>query len=158
MLKVNSAKRNLWRFNKKTNAEHLLPWLKSADIFFDQCTQCAECLIVCPTKIIVKGDGGYPKIDFNLGECDFCAKCADICTQPIFLDTTQPAWLKKAQISHACLAYENIYCRSCAESCTAQALTFQLGISALPTINNELCNGCGACVALCPTHAIEIKE
>ncbi|KPU83456.1 ferredoxin [Psychromonas sp. PRT-SC03] len=158
MLKVNTAKRSLWRPKKKISGEHLLPWLKSADVFFEKCTQCSDCLSVCPTKIIVKGDGGYPKIDFNLGECEFCAKCADICIQPIFVDKTQPAWSKKAYINETCLATKSIYCRSCSDSCEAQALTFQLGISALPIINNELCNGCGACVSPCPTYAIVIKE
>ncbi|AGH81240.1 ferredoxin-type protein NapF [Psychromonas sp. CNPT3] len=158
MLKINSAKRSLWRPKKQINKDNLLPWLKDADIFFEQCTQCGDCLSACPTQIIVKGDGGYPKIDFNLGECEFCSKCADICTQPLFLDTRLPAWSKKAQISESCLANKNIYCRSCSDSCEAQALTFQLGISALPTINLDLCNGCGGCVAPCPTQAIIIKE
>lgn len=151
-------KRGLFRNKKTISTENLLPWVKDAKQFLDQCTQCADCINICPEEIIVKGDGGFPSIDFELGECDFCGKCANVCKEPIFAPTDETPWQKKANINDTCLANENIYCRSCAESCEVQALTFQLGLSAAPQIDNDLCNGCGACVAPCPAKAIVIKE
>jgi len=151
-------KRSLFRAKKKISTQNLLPWVIDATQFLENCTQCGDCLNACPQQIIVKGDGGFPAINFELGECDFCTKCASACKEPIFIDSAEQPWQKKAHIAASCLANQRIYCRSCAESCEAQALTFQIGISAVPQINNELCTGCGACVAPCPTNAIEVKE
>jgi len=157
-VRFDDKKRSLFTQKKEITTDNLLPWIIDAQQFVEQCTQCADCISVCPENILFKGDGGFPNIDFNLGECDFCGKCADVCKEPIFSATIETPWHNKALITQACLAHESIYCRSCAESCEVQALTFQLGISAVPMIDLELCTGCGACVAPCPTKAIEIKE
>lgn len=157
-MQFDANKRSLFRPKKTISTEHLLPWVIDAKQFLNDCTQCGDCLDVCPEQIIIKGDGGFPRVDFDLGECDFCGKCAGSCKAPIFTEITATPWQKKALIDVTCLANQNIYCRSCAESCEAQALTFQIGISAVPQIDNELCTGCGACVAPCPTNAIGVKE
>lgn len=151
-------KRSLFRPSQKVTFENLLPWVSDAQAFVEECTQCGDCLTICPEKIIVKGDGGFPQIDFKEGECDFCGKCAEICKAPIFTPVTEQPWQKKAVINQHCLANQSIYCRSCAESCEAQALTFQIGISAVPKIDNKLCTGCGACVSPCPVNAVAVKE
>ncbi|WP_019616679.1 ferredoxin-type protein NapF [Psychromonas ossibalaenae] len=158
MVLFNSNKRSLFRSKSRIAVHNLPPWIEDAQGFINNCSKCADCISVCPEKILKKGDGGYPQIDFNLGECSFCGKCADSCNEQIFTDTAQTPWNKKAQISTQCLAAENIYCRSCGESCESLALTFKIGINAVPQINTELCTGCGACVSPCPTQAIEIKE
>ncbi len=157
-MQFDANKRSLFRAKKAISTDNLLPWVINAKQFLEHCTQCGDCVRACPEKIIINGDGGFPRIDFDLGECDFCGQCAEICKEPIFTTISEDPWQKKALINQACLAYEHIYCRSCAESCESQALTFQLGLSAVPKINNELCNGCGACVAPCPSQAIEVKE
>lgn len=151
-------KRNLFRRTTLNLTGKLLPWVKDQQQFINECTQCGDCQLACPEKIIVKGDGGFPNINFNLGECDFCGKCATSCSLPLFNDIKTTPWSIKAQISDECLANKNVYCRSCAESCETQALTFQIGISSVPKINLALCNGCGACVAPCPTQSITIKD
>lgn len=157
-MQFDANKRSLFLGPKIIATDNLLPWVITPKTFLESCTQCADCINACPEKIIIKGDGGFPRIDFDLGECDFCGQCAEICKEPIFTSTTEDPWHKKAFINQTCLAYENIYCRSCAESCEIQALTFQLGLSATPQIDTDLCSGCGACVAPCPTKAIEVKE
>ena len=157
-MQFDSNKRSLFKSRKKVVINNLLPWITDAQHFIQSCTQCSDCIASCPEKIIVKGDGGFPNIDFTQGECTFCKKCAEACNENIFdLSAPQP-WSKKARIDDTCLAQANVYCRSCAESCEVQALTFQIGLSAAPQINLDLCNGCGACVAPCPTQAIQIKE
>lgn len=152
------SKRNLFRRSSSNLTVKLLPWVKSEQQFIAECTQCGDCLSACPEKIIVKGDGGFPNINFNLGECDFCGKCALSCSLPLFDEITTIPWLIKAQISDECLANKNVYCRSCAESCETQALSFQIGISSVPNIDIAVCTGCGACVSPCPTQSITIKE
>lgn len=154
----NASKRSLFKAKRTVLTNNLLPWVDDLQGFITSCTQCGNCLNACPEKIIIKGDGGYPNLNFNLGECTFCGLCAQSCREPIFTATDLPPWNKKARISNSCLAAKDVYCRSCAESCESQALTFQLGLNALPQIDLNLCTGCGACVAPCPAQAIEIKE
>jgi ferredoxin-type protein NapF len=142
-----------------------LPWLIEADKFTDLCTQCEKCVASCEENIIVKGDGGFPEIDFTQGECTFCAACANACPEPLFikhdpaLTVKPPPWSYHATISEQCLTYSNVSCQSCQDSCEPSAIRFQYTIGAPPTpeINLDACTGCGACVAICPSQAIGIK-
>jgi ferredoxin-type protein NapF len=58
--------------------------------FVDGCSQCGDCLNVCPENIIKKGDGGFPEVDFLQGECTFCQKCVESCDQNIFFKLRKP--------------------------------------------------------------------
>ncbi|MDO6497591.1 ferredoxin-type protein NapF [Photobacterium sanguinicancri] len=133
-----------------------MPWLVDEDTFVDNCTRCNKCLSACETEIIVKGDGGFPTVDFNRGECTFCTRCAQACPEPLFRPTTEAAWDVKAQVTQQCLAQNNVECRSCGDMCEVQAIRFKLqaGGVAQPVFELDVCNGCGACVATCPTSAI----
>ena len=53
------------------------PWSVNEEDFTDKCTRCGDCILVCETQIIVKGDGGFPEIQFDKGECTFCQKCVN---------------------------------------------------------------------------------
>ena len=155
---IDIQKRHLFRRQSELVLNNLMPWIDDNQKFVNNCTQCKNCLTNCPEKIIVQGDGGFPVIDFSLGECTFCGECANSCEEDIFTASTEKPWHKKAVIADNCLANENVYCRSCAESCPEQALSFKIGINATPDINLDKCNGCGACFSPCPTSAISIKE
>lgn len=143
----------------------LLPWQIESPNFIEQCTRCERCIKSCPNHIIVKGDGGFPTIDFKRGECSFCYQCAQSCPiTSLFRSHSEQAWQIKAHISPNCLAKNRIECRSCEEICEIMAIKFkyQVGSPAQPEIEHDLsstncCNGCGACVAVCPTNAITIK-
>ena len=137
-----------------------LPWLINADRFTDQCTQCEKCIEACEENIIVKGDGGFPEINFALGECTFCGACAHHCPEPLFNELEgQDPWHYKASINNKCLTFNDISCQSCQDSCEPFAIRFQFAIGkpATPDVNTNTCTGCGACVAICPSQAIEIK-
>lgn len=62
-------------------------------------------------------------------------------------------------IGPACLALNSVVCRSCAEHCEHHAIHFRLapGGIAIPLVRAERCNGCGACVPICPTSAITLQ-
>jgi len=158
MAEFDIQKRALFRAKSSLIINNLLPWITDQEKFVNNCTQCQACLTSCHEKIIVSGDAGFPVVDFSLGECTFCGQCADSCEQDIFIETSELAWTKKAIISEACLANQNVYCRSCGESCPEEALKFQIGINQTPEIDVDKCNGCGACFSPCPTNAISIKE
>jgi ferredoxin-type protein NapF len=154
---VDSNKRRLFRRNyiKPGN----LPWLKDPHNFSEQCTRCGECVTSCETSIIVKGDGGYPAVDFTKGECTFCYQCAKACPEKLFADQTEKPWQQTASINDSCLAKQGVDCRVCEETCEPFAIQFKplLGSVAQPKIELESCTGCGACVASCPTQAIKVN-
>lgn len=146
------------RFSSPPTALHL-PWLKSAASFYNDCTRCGECQRACPERIIVRGDGGFPEIDFENGECTFCARCTQACPEPLFeFDPGHPPWNYIASIGQSCLAYQGVSCQSCQDSCDVRAIkfSFQVGKTPQPRLNQEQCTGCGACVSVCPVFAISV--
>ena len=154
------------------------PWALPEARFTEQCKRCDDCIDACPEKIIVQGDGGFPEVNFKLGECTFCARCAESCEAGAFhyfdagnsisrSDDQQHdicakpanAWDLVVAIRPNCLAMNAIVCRACGDNCEEQAIRFQLkpgGVSE-PIISQEECTGCGACVAVCPVDSVSIK-
>lgn len=135
------------------------PWAQPEPTFLETCSRCAACLDACPEHILVRGDGGFPEVDFSQGECTFCRACADVCRAGA-LDAPPAGtpWNYVARIGTACLGAQRVYCRSCGEICERSAIHFSLipqGVP-LPRVSSEDCSGCGACVSVCPTRAVEI--
>ncbi len=157
---VDLARRRL--FTRKANSEDslFLPWLSEPARFTDLCTQCGKCVTACETQIIVKGDGGFPQVDFSIDECTFCYQCAQSCPEHLFVAQEQSPWQARASINNQCLAEQNVECRACGESCEQMAITFELAVGrvAQPRLSLEQCNGCGACVSICPTASIKVSN
>lgn len=135
------------------------PWAVSERLFTQLCTRCGECQRVCETAIIRLGDGGFPEVDFSRGECTFCQVCVNACPESA-LDKSQPfpPWESSASIGHECLGLKGIYCKSCGEVCEVGAIgfTFNSGRIPVPKVDREACNGCGACVSICPVEVIKV--
>lgn len=136
------------------------PWALAEPAFLEACTRCDDCRLACPEGIIQRGRGGYPEIDFRNGECTFCGDCATACETGAIGDSAGGPWHHRAQIGDRCLARQGVVCRLCEDQCAPRALRFRpvLGGAALPEIDDNLCSGCGACVAPCPTEAITMAE
>jgi len=135
------------------------PWALAENLFQDACTQCGDCLPVCPTHILKQENtNGYPIADFNLGECTFCGDCVSACPTAALDKTQVTAWSYKAKVKETCLASQQVICTTCAEQCELEAIRFkpQIGKVAEPEIDVDVCTGCGACVATCPSQAIEV--
>ncbi|MDN3702052.1 ferredoxin-type protein NapF [Vibrio artabrorum] len=156
---VDLTKRRLFSKQKVDSSQIRLPWINNSNSFTDDCTRCGKCITSCENAIIVVGDGGFPTVDFSIDECTFCYQCADVCPEPIFKPKQEVPWQAKAQISDKCLAQQNVECRSCGDMCEPMAIQFQLrvGSVALPEVTLDACNGCGACVAVCPTASIHVS-
>ncbi len=154
------TRRRLFGKNGDSVASSPLPWLRNPAQFADDCSRCGACLSACETNIITKGDGGFPRLDFSLGECSFCYQCAAACPEPLFISQAHQAWTANASIAASCLAHTNVDCRSCQDSCDDMAITFELAVGrvAQPKISTEHCTGCGACVSVCPVNAVTIHH
>jgi ferredoxin-type protein NapF len=65
-----------------------------------------------------------------------------------------------AAISDECLARAGVYCMICRDACAEQAVRFRprVGGAFLPEVIKDLCSGCGACIALCPTRAVTLTD
>ncbi len=141
------------------------PWAISEARFDDTCTNCGDCIHVCPTNILSFGSGRLPIVDFTDNECTFCGKCEMIC-EANALDkqdeqhTSQHAWNLSVTISDKCLSMRRITCRTCGDRCENGAIQFQLevGGKATPQLSLDDCTGCGACIAPCPVDAIQISR
>jgi ferredoxin-type protein NapF len=137
-----------------------MPWLVEEQAFVAGCTRCGKCTDACETSIIVKGEGGFPEVNFTIDECSFCAKCADACPEPLFLPRDQEPWQQVAEISDHCLSLNGVECRSCGDMCEYRAIRFrlQVGGTAKPILSSSECTGCGACIKPCPVNAIKINR
>ncbi|WP_448188256.1 ferredoxin-type protein NapF [Azospirillum sp. sgz301742] len=134
------------------------PWARVRD-FTELCTRCGACEAACPETIIVKGDGGFPTVDFRRGECTFCGGCAEVCPQPIF-DRNRRAWTTGPQISRGCLTRSGVICQTCRDICPENVFSFVLMPHAAPrpVIHAGSCTGCGACVSACPADAVTMES
>ncbi|KII75424.1 ferredoxin-type protein NapF [Vibrio renipiscarius] len=157
---VDFSRRKFFTRKPIADAAVRLPWLLNPEQFTDLCTQCGECVKACETQIIVKGDGGFPRVDFAIDECTFCYQCAEACPESLFKEESDTPWQAKADINQQCLAKQNVECRACNDMCESMAIQFSYGVGrvALPTLDHEKCNGCGACVAVCPTSSINVSN
>ncbi len=156
---MDHSKRNLFkgRITQKNNLVPL-PWTNT--LLTERCTRCNQCIQHCEEHILIRGDGGFPSIDFKRGECTFCGACAQHCDANVFNTRQNPVWTLTATINEHCLAKNAIVCRTCEDQCEQQAIQFKLhlGGRSTPVVSPEDCNGCGACYAPCPTQSIQIKE
>lgn len=135
------------------------PWSGEAERFFAQCTRCDACIHACENHILERGQGGYPTVNFQLGECSFCAACAQACPEALFLTRHTRAWDLIFTVGAHCLAYQSVECHRCQDSCEPMAIGFRPGLTGIyqPQLNHQACNGCGACVASCPVSAINAE-
>lgn len=132
--------------------------------FVSTCERGNVCIKACPEKILRRGAGGFPEVDFARGACTFCYDCVKACQSGALdrqaLADARAPWSVVAAIDAGCLAESKVMCRSCGDRCAARAVRFRLvvGGAARPEIDTAHCNGCGACVSACPSGAVRMTE
>ncbi len=147
-------------FTRRTRDPVRPPWARLTR-FTDLCTRCDKCREACPESIVTRGDGGFPEVDFRLGECSFCHACAEVCpVDGLFAPSQLPPWTIQARVGDGCLTRAGVYCESCRDNCAPRAIHFELALRSVPRprIDPAACTGCGGCVASCPGGAISIGD
>lgn len=154
---MDSSRRRFLGSRKPGLAPCRPPWSSEEAIFVSRCNRCDDCVKACPTRLLARGEGGFPFADFLSAACSFCGECARVCTTGA-IDSRRGAdpWKFTIRIGADCLALRRVECRVCGEACAIGAVRFlpRRGGVATPDLDASVCTGCGACVAPCPAGAI----
>jgi len=123
---------------------------------FTQCVDCdGACITACEEKLLFRLKDGSPQLVFSDKGCTFCKRCAEACEFNV-LGIEKEEKIKaefKIHISR-CISWQNIMCFSCKDPCVDNAIKFD-GIFR-PQIIPDICSGCGFCIPVCPSGAIEV--
>lgn len=135
------------------------PGAVDESLFLQQCTRCNECIEACPHGTIrqapaqFRGAAGTPYIEPSAMPCWRCEDlpCIEACGEGALVGGALQ--MGTAQISHFdCLNALGTQCNTCVERCPLTgAIAPQGGGSPKPpTVDPELCEGCGVCQYVCP--------
>ena len=146
------------------------PGIQSEHDFMSRCIKCGKCIEACPYAALhaagpMEGAAaGTPYINAREQACRLCADfpCVAACPTQALRDVSQRSDPKAgyARIDEeVCIAYQGYRCEVCYRVCPLidQAITidFQameqddIHTKFIPTINQDICTGCGLCVERC---------
>lgn len=125
--------------------------------FIRRCTRCDDCIRACPDGLLGRGDGGFPEMSFRYGGCDACLDCVRACRTGA-LDASRLDRSYQVSVAGNCLSMNGVTCRVCGESCEQSAIRFRLVVGGHAQLQIEpgACNGCGACIGVCPVTALSL--
>lgn len=144
--------------------------------FIAKCIKCDRCRSACHLGAIGVSsvnegllNARTPKMEFRKGYCDFCkdafghtevsgpdggllcvANCPTGALKP-FDHATE--WISPAVVDSAeCVAFfTRGACGVCVPACPFEAISLDDGLR--PVVDESLCNGCGYCEYICPSHS-----
>jgi len=139
------------------------PGAADDSLLYGRCIRCERCTMVCPLHAVksAKVEQGIlnvrtPTMDFRAGYCDFCSghpKCAESCPTECFtsFDPNKDKLGMAVVDTTECLLYSgSSECsKRCIDACNYGAL--YLDANNLLRVDDEKCNGCGACEFFCPS-------
>ena len=119
------------------------------------CLGFGDCVNVCMFNAISKNNG---IVKINAKNCTACGQCVKICPKQVLrllpVDSTvavlcQNKW-PGVQTRKSC-DIGCIGCKRCEKACPSGAITTN---GPLAAIDQSKCTHCGACIDVCPTHAV----
>jgi MauM/NapG family ferredoxin protein len=135
-----------------------------------KCIRCGECARVCPTATIqplnsawALGSAWSPYLALRHAFCDYsCNACGQVCPtraiSNLSLEDKRKYVIGLAVIDEKrCIAFaSNRECYVCQRACplSQSAITLKSdgGLAQKPYVDENLCNGCGACEHDCPVE------
>ncbi len=136
------------------------------------CIRCGSCIRACP-EAVLSPDLTPPRLSglllptvrFDNGHClDDCARCGEACPSGAIARLSVAAKNERkiglAVVEHqVCLLAREVECGLCSAMCKRGAVVEAFSrerYTALIQIDSKRCNGCGACLTICPPKAISI--
>ena len=152
------------------------PGMQDSDQTAALCVRCGNCMSACPTKILALQDEhenllevGLPKLTIGgpgvycLDDCNACGSVCPsgaIASLPIEEKREWKIGLARLELDLCLLTWDR-ECGICRRECPRGAVSLvwsQEWYTQIPVIDEELCNGCGACVGMCPgTNTWEVE-
>lgn len=134
----------------------------------DHCTACHLCVSKCPSNVLKPALLEYgaegimqPIMDFTKGYCNYdCTVCSEVCPNGAIKELTKEE-KHKVQVGRVhfimtnCIVYKNEKdCGACSEHCPTQAVSMvpYKDDLTIPSVNPEICVGCGGCEHICPAR------
>ena len=114
------------------------------------CTQCGDCIDVCPTKAISRTRSGVVVIQKMT--CVGCLSCVGFCD----------IWAMRTHPDHV-EPFKCVACGRCVEVCQYEdAITLVTTTVGGANVQGAVvtpanCVGCGVCVGACPNRAVSVK-
>lgn len=141
--------------------------------FTTLCARCGNCVRTCPTNILHPDFMPptpigllAPTVTFDNGYClDDCARCGEACSTgaiahlSVAMKNKRPIGLAHIN-TEACLLTHEIECNICISVCKWKAIVDAFSketYSVTLRVDKNQCNGCGACIAVCPPRAIVVE-
>ena len=146
------------------------PGIQGEADFMARCIKCGKCIEACPYAALhaagpaAGAAAGTPYIDAREQACRLCLDfpCVAVCPTQALRDVVERSDPKAgyARIDEeVCIAYKGYRCEVCYRICPlidkAITLDFQameeddIHTKFIPTINKDICTGCGLCVERC---------
>lgn len=134
----------------------------------EHCTACHACITACPNGIIKPATKEYglkgiflPVISFEKHFCGYdCNKCMQVCPtgalKHLSIEEKKRVQIGRVRfIAKNCIVFQDkTDCGACDEHCPTKAITMKEWKNGLyfPTVNREICIGCGGCEYVCPAE------
>ncbi len=169
-MKVDGGLAEISRAEKPERETTLVPaGSLSLKNFNSRCVGCQLCVSECPNGVLRPSTSldrfMLPEMEFDRGYCrPECTRCSEICPAGAISPITREE-KSSIQVGHAVVNLNNCVvmtdgkkCGNCARHCPAGAISMVQSNPddpkslKIPTVNEELCIGCGACENLCPAR------
>ncbi|MFT3870075.1 MAG: 4Fe-4S binding protein [Nibricoccus sp.] len=147
------------------------PGAHSVEQFLDRCTACHLCISACPTHVLQPSllefglEGLFkPQLKYSTSYCLFeCTRCGEVCPDgaiaPLDLAKKSVTQIGVADLylSRCVVQVNGTDCAACSEHCPTKAVTTKPYRENLriPTLDQNLCIGCGACEYACPVKPVK---
>lgn len=141
--------------------------------FKGACIRCGSCARACPARIIKPGASaddaaGFLAPTLEFGGRDYCRqdcnRCGEVCPTgvirrlPLEEKNRQAIGIASIDLSR-CLLTQEVECGVCIPRCPRGAIVDDFNRAAYTAsvrVVPEKCNGCGACVGICPPKVVKV--